>query len=532
MSQQPLILLMDEDTDLLERLQTSLQREGYQVLVAVDGRAALRLIKTNTPDLIVSDLLLASLDGYEVWKMIRADKDLPRIPILALSALSIPPNNQAWRPASNSEWQLLSYDAALSKPLDLRRFLRIVKRLLQPNQAEVIPKGPSTVLAIEDEMVRNQLGAMLRQHDFGVETPNTLDKALQLAKVAPPAALILDYRTQGKRVREVVETFLTLAPQTPLVLIVEATQALEPSLQARCHGFLTTPLHPIYTVTTLNQTLEIYNMRQRAQMLSEQLININRTLLDTQQALQAQNEELEHININLRETDTQREKVTSMMVHDLKSPLGSILGTLNFLVTDPDLELSTINENLLNGAIAAGSQMLRMIEAMLDRHRLESGSFEAYQEPFELTTVIDFNVEHIKPFLKLHSLELQIDIADKLPLVYADANITERILANLLDNAIKYSPSSATIIIKAIVDNDFIKVSIEDQGPGIPEDQRADIFQRLTQIKNSDKSARTGFVPSLDFCHLAIEAMGGSMWVEGEDKIGARFVFTLPIYED
>ncbi len=531
MSQAPSILVMDEDTETLEQLQTTLQRAGYEVRVAVDGRAALRLIRTTPPDLIVSDLLLANMNGYEVWQAIRADRSLPRIPILVLSALTIPPNNEAWRPTAQADWQLLSYDAALPKPVDLPRFVRLVKSLLQPDSSEALPTGPSTILVSEDETLRHDLAELLRPHDFGLSTPETLETALQWAKATPPAALILDYRTPTDVVKSIARQTETMLPNTLLILIVEMSQAIDPTVQAQCHGFLTTPFHPYHTATQLKNTLEMHTMRQRTHSLSDRLIGASRNLRDMREALQAQNDELEHTNSNLREIDSQRERLTSITVHDLKSPLGSILGTLNFLLTDPDLDFSEINQNLLTGAMAAGNQMLRMIETMLDRYRLETGKFEAYSEPFALSTVLEMSTEKVEPFLVLHSLALKKVMAEKLPLVYADANVVERILENLLDNAIKYAPGDSDIVIDVREAGGFIKIMVEDQGPGVPESDREDIFERLAELK-SDKSARTGFVPGLIFSRLAARAMGGDVWVESDGQMGAKFIVTLPTYEE
>ncbi len=532
MNHRPSILLMDEDTETLEQLQTALTREGYQVRVAVDGQAALRLIETTPPDLIVSDLLLATLDGYRVWSQIRANRNLPRIPIVALSALAIPPNNEAWRPTPDAEWQLLSYNAALSKPVDVRRLVRVVKKLLHPDDAQQLPWGPSAILAIEDETLGMELAGILRDADFGVKAPATREQALHLAQATPPAALILDYRRPDEALKNLVDRVKRSVPTTPLILIVDLDQTIEPLLTELCTGFLTTPLHPLHTLNTLNDMLDMHNMRQRTRFLSEHLLSSRRSLLDAQQALQSQNEELEHINTNLREADSQRERLTSITIHDLKSPLGSILGTLNFLLTDPDLDFSEINQNLLNGAVAAGSQMLRMIETMLDRYRLESGLFEAYTEPFDVSTVIGMSTHQVEAFLILHSLDLDVSIPPDLPLAYADANVTERILENLLDNAIKYSPTSGSIKITAVPDGQFIKISVEDHGPGIPEEQQIDIFGNLKLDKNNDKSSRTGFIPALTFCRLATEAMGGRIWIESKGDVGTTFVFTLPIYNE
>ena len=533
MSRKPSILLMDEDADVLEQLQTVLQRAGYHVLVAVDGHAALRLAKTARPSLIVSDLLLAGLDGYEVWKLLRTDEELPRIPILVTSALTIPSNNEAWRPTPGADWQILNYDAVLPKPVDLPRFVRVVKKLLNPDEAEAIPAGPSTIVAGEDLALQETLTTLLRDQDFGVNTLASFDEALQLTKSIPPAALILDYHRPNDLVKKIVLQAHSFAPNTVIMLIVNPDQDIDPALQAQCHGFLTLPLHPTYTIAGLKHTLDLYGMRRRTAALSSNLLSANRGLLDSQQALQAQNKELQLVNAKLQGADDPKESFAGIMVHDLKSPLGSILGTLNFLVTDPDLNISPINGNLLNGSIAAGHQMLRLIETLLEGQRLESGSFEVYTEPFDLSTIVDIALEQILPFLTLHNLELTRNIANDLPLAFADANVTQRIVQNLLDNAIKYAPGNSAIIIEAMVDKNMIKVSLTDEGPAIPADQKLYVFDRFTLLKKSGHApARSGFGLALNYCHLAAQAQGGSIWVESDGKTGAAFVFTLPIFTD
>jgi signal transduction histidine kinase len=532
-SKQPTILLMDEDAETLEQLQTVLQRERYHVLAAVDGHAALRLARTTKPDLIVSDLLLADLNGYEVWKILRADIETAHIPILVVSALTIPPCQEPWRPTPDIEWQLLSYDAFLPKPIDLRRFVRMVEKLLLPPKADTIPGGPSVILAIEDKKIQSNLATILRTHDFGVKTPDSLSEALRLVRVVPPAALILDYRNPDETIKAMILQIHKLVPSTVIVLIIDPQKECEPELPTYCEGFLSTPLHPTYTITSLNHILDLCSMRRRIQALSTELITNSRNLFDIQQMLNAQNKELQYINAQLRELDSLKEMFRSMVVHDLKSPLAAVLGALNFLLTDPDGSFYDPDQDLLTGAIAAGNQMLRLIETLLERQRLEDGHLKPDAEPVDLSRIINTSLQQMSSLLTLHQLKVRRVVSNDLPLVYADPSISQRILENLLDNAIKFSPKNGTITIKAIPGNDFIQISVEDEGPGIPQDQQTKIFDPFTQLKNVPlSSVRTGFGLGLAFCRLATQAMAGSIWVESDGKSGTTFLFTLPIYKE
>jgi len=528
----PTILLMDEDAVTLEQLQTALLREQYHVLAAVDGDAALRLASSANPDLIVSDLLLAGLDGYEVWKRLRADSATKHIPILVTSALTIPRSNQLWRPTPDTEWQLLSYDAFLPKPIDLPRFVRVVGKLLQPDKANEIVSGPSVLLAIEDEGIQTQLTAMLVKHDFGVKVSPSLTTALRTVSAVPPAALILDYRTPDGAIKKRIIQINKRVPTMVIILIIDPEKEFDPEMQGHYDGLLYLPLHPIHTITHINGIIDLHNMRRRTQALSTGLVTTNRNLHDIEQMLNAQNDELAYINARLRELDSLKEMFSSMVVHDLKSPMASILGALNYLQGEIPPE-ETAHQHLLEGSIAAGHQMLRLIETLLERQKLEEGKLKPDAEPISYARVIDTCIQQITSLLTLHRLNLMVDVDDNLPLVFADLSISQRVLENLLDNAIKFSPKESTINIGARAYTDqHIMVSVADNGPGIPVEQHQRIFDRYTQLENKTSSNRSGFGLGLTFCHLAVQAMDGAIWVESDGSTGTTFVFTLPIYQE
>ena len=532
-NQQLSILLMDEDTETLEQLQTTLQREGYHVLVAVDGHAALRLARSMKPDLIVSDLLLAGLDGYEVWQILRSDKELPTIPTLVLSALTIPPRDTPWRPNRNAEWRLLNYDAFLPKPVDLRRFVRVVKRLLYPETAEAIPGGPSVTIAIEEKEVQGTLATVLAKYDFEVETPETFGKALKLLTAIPPAVLIVDYRQKDGAVTEIISQSKKVAPNTVIILIVDPAQEIENGLLRECDGIIGVPLFATQTVAAINQALDRCIMGQRTELLSTQLIVTNRDLVDTQHVLRAQNEELQHVNIELRKLDSMKEMLTGMVVHDLRTPLAAIFGTLSYLTTDPDFNLSDTSTKLLTGSMAAANQMVRLTETLLEGQRLEKGNLKPDTEPFDFEIVLDTSLSQVASLLTIHQLKSEIHIPDELPLVYADPHLSQRILENLLDNAIKFSPRGGTVTIRVAEENGFIKIRVEDSGPGIPKERQAEIFEQFAQLKDPEEAPpRRGFGLGLTFCQLATLAMGGSIWVESDGQSGTAFVFTIPIYDE
>jgi signal transduction histidine kinase len=197
------------------------------------------------------------------------------------------------------------------------------------------------------------------------------------------------------------------------------------------------------------------------------------------------------------------------------------------------LDLSSTHARLLTAATAAGNQMLRLTETLLEGQRLEDGHLKPDIEPIDVPTVIDVSLHQVSPLFTMNQLNIECLFSRELPLAYADPHLSQRVLENLLDNAIKFSPSGSTITVKVINDDHLITVSITDAGPGIPKDRQKDIFDRFAQIKNAaSRTTRRGFGLGLTFCNLAIQAMGGTIWVESDGESGTTFLFTLPIFED
>jgi two-component system sensor histidine kinase KdpD len=221
-----------------------------------------------------------------------------------------------------------------------------------------------------------------------------------------------------------------------------------------------------------------------------------------------------------------------MVIHDLKTPLSAILGAISFLSTDPDVILSPITENLLTGAMAAGNQMVRLTETLLESQRLEHGHLEPDSEPFHFPTIVDVSLKQLASLLTLHRVTVDVNLEpEHLPLAYADPHISQRILENLLDNAIKFSPRNGKITMEMVQEGNFLRISVSDQGPGIPKEDQQTIFEQFAQLKREDSSySRGGFGLGLTFCHLAAHAMGGTIWVESDGQSGTKFSFTIPIF--
>jgi signal transduction histidine kinase len=259
--------------------------------------------------------------------------------------------------------------------------------------------------------------------------------------------------------------------------------------------------------------------------------NVRTTALQGGQQLVQQVTRLESEKEQLLELQRVRKETSDLIVHDLRNPLGIIYGVLNmFEMVLPD-EVLKDNRELLGLANKACERMQRLVDSLLDVAKLETGEISLALSVTDLRPLLEEAIKREHLSAQDQGVTFDMVAPDSLPLVLMDSEKIDRVLANLIDNALKYTPKGEAITIAAEIEPEQLVISITDAGPGIPPEERERIFERFAQVSGS-RPARRGFGLGLTFCRLTIEAHGGKIWVESGPKgIGSRFVFTLPTVE-
>jgi signal transduction histidine kinase len=231
---------------------------------------------------------------------------------------------------------------------------------------------------------------------------------------------------------------------------------------------------------------------------------------------------------HLLELQHLREEMSNLVVHDLRVPLGNITNALGLLRMVLPTEIWNENREILEIARASAERLTRLSESLLEMSRLEKGEITMRWSSFSIKDLIDAACDQMDLQLR-GSMTIQKQIALRIPAIRGDQDLLMRVLLNLLDNAIKYSPPEGTIIISAEPQRTRILVAVTDAGPGIPPDRRERIFERFARMEQGP-SDRPGFGLGLVFCRLAVEAHGGKIWIEdGENDVGSKFIFSLPV---
>jgi signal transduction histidine kinase len=182
-------------------------------------------------------------------------------------------------------------------------------------------------------------------------------------------------------------------------------------------------------------------------------------------------------------------------------------------------------------AVAGGETLLGMINDLLDVSKMEDGSMRlAYSNPTP-EMLVERAIRQIEQLAREKNLELQAQIPPKLPILTVDEDKLRRVIVNLLANAIKFTPAGGSIVISARAGDcsDVVRFSVQDTGEGIPREAFGRIFEKFGQVENRSAGQRNSTGLGLTFCKMAVEAHGGTIWVESEVGKGSKFSFTVPI---
>lgn len=248
-----------------------------------------------------------------------------------------------------------------------------------------------------------------------------------------------------------------------------------------------------------------------------------------------------------RELEQLREDYTSMLVHDLRAPLTSIMNGIMMLQRGIVGPVNEQQQELLKIAYQGSQTMLQLINTLLDISKLEQGQMTLDLKPLPIFSVIDQAVERLQNLASSRHITIEQRLAPYLPPVEIDGEKIVRVLQNLLDNAIKFSPTQSVVTVGAFLAGgsstppadapvhvpvdvaDHLVVWVQDRGPGIPPAYFQRIFEKFGQVRGR-KVRGTGL--GLTFCRLAVEAHGGRIWVESVEGSGSVFAFALPVKRD
>lgn len=240
---------------------------------------------------------------------------------------------------------------------------------------------------------------------------------------------------------------------------------------------------------------------------------------------------LEDLNQQLEALDRTRSNLIAITGHELRTPLSTIQVCLESLATEPDMPLE-LRQIMLDTALSDSERMRKLIQDFLTLSNLESGRIEWHPESLTLQECIDLALSRISTRISQGELPIiSTEIAQSLPFVRADGDWLVEVLAKLMDNACKFTPTNGQIIIEAHRHgNQMVEVTVADTGRGIEPHRLEIVFDRFYQEEGALRRTTGGTGLGLAICRQIVIGWGGKIWAESSGKNrGSQFHFTVPI---
>ena len=234
---------------------------------------------------------------------------------------------------------------------------------------------------------------------------------------------------------------------------------------------------------------------------------------------------LERANGELRKLEQMKDDLTHMIVHDMRSPLMTVSGSLDMLRQEFAGRSPSVLETWQIG-MGAAQELVAMCNSLLDVSRIEAGKMPIHREPLDLVTVASNAVTSTKA--QAEPGRVSIAVEGNPTRAAADPKLLRRVLVNLLTNAIKHTPDGGRITVRVGTAGDRVRIEVQDTGPGIPREYHERIFEKFGQVEGRREGRKYSTGLGLTFCKLAVEAHAGAIGVKSEPGKGSTFWFTLP----
>jgi signal transduction histidine kinase len=365
---------------------------------------------------------------------------------------------------------------------------------------------PDILVVDDDPRSRKLLEGYLKHEGYGVRFAEDGNGALRLAEQRAPDVVLLDVMMPGMTGFEVCQALKnnprTRLSQVMMVTALDATPDRVQGLDTGADDYLPKPVRREEFLAKVRALL-----RARGLLLE---------LEDAQKALAARNRELE-----LKKT------LAQTIIHDLKNPLCAVLGNLDLLRMTEGPKREEVNERCKQAVV----RMQAMIMNLLDVEAMEDGHYTPEMNPVPLREVVLQVVNEVQAHAGKRGVKVIAQARTNKAVVEGDAKVLRRVVDNLVANAIQHSPVEGTVTVSVTEPAEGVEINVSDQGKGVPEDHRERIFEKYASLSLREEGTKMNRGLGLTFCRLAVEAHGGSIWVEGAPWGGAVFRLLLPAAE-
>jgi PAS domain S-box-containing protein len=231
------------------------------------------------------------------------------------------------------------------------------------------------------------------------------------------------------------------------------------------------------------------------------------------------------------EVDRMKTEFISTVSHELKTPLTSMKGSLQFIMNKGKW-LTVTERELLSVCLRNTERLIRLINDILDISKIEAGSIEFTFKPQTIGNLATYSMEEIKSFAMSRKITVINEIGDDVPRVYGDHDRLVQVMTNLLSNAVKFSPEGEVVTVSAAKEGNYVAISVADNGTSIQWSDRDKLFKKFHQLDRSETGERGGTGLGLAICKELVEKHHGKIYYQAGVRGGNIFTFKIPVYEE
>lgn len=490
------ILHVDDNEANRYAVNRMLRRVEFSVIEAATGEAALELVDQAKPDLIILDVRLPDLNGFEVCRRIKANPATAFIPVLHLSASFVESRDKAQGLDSGA-------DAYLAQPVEPIELIATVRALLRIRRAEesaiiLAQEWQSTFDAMND-------GVCLLNHEGRVMRCNS---AMTEILNKPFSELI------SCLYPELMPATLGSVEPTPFTRVQVTYQRENVEVHSDSRWFSVT-IDPVFNEsgTFTGAVYILADITDRKQAEDER----NQLLAREQEARAA-----------AEAANRLKDEFLATLSHELRSPLNAMLGWTRLLNSRKFDEATTARA--LQTIERSAKSQAQLVEDLLDVSRIIQGKLRLNTRPVELVSVIEAAIETVRPAAEAKEITLQSVLDPATGRVAGDSDRLQQVVWNLVSNAIKFTPKGGQVQVRLERVNSHVEITVTDTGQGIEPEFVPYVFERFRQADSSSTRVYNGLGLGLAIVRHLVELHGGTVRAhsEGEGK-GATFTVKLPL---
>jgi signal transduction histidine kinase/CheY-like chemotaxis protein len=543
------LLIVEDSATQAEALRIRLESAGYDVTAVPDGQRALSLCSSQHFDMVLSDVNMPYMSGFELCTKIKTSPALRHLPVILLTSRS--------DPLAILRGLECGADNFITKPYEEGFLLERVHSILENRKrdrrlqvgVEVTFLGRQFVITSEkeqildllvstfEEVVRSNRDLESRTVELNLILENigdgvvVADSAGHLILSNPMAEQLLGPSALMGRPLHWGEEhgFFRVDRRTPLASEeMPLARALAGDSLDEAEMFVKTPHAPHGTYISVSaRPLRNERGRVRGGVIAFRDVSERKRI---EVLIEAQASELSRAKERAEQESRYKSRFLASMSHELRTPLNAIIGFSELLDQEIFGSLTTRQKEYVGYVVQSGRHLLALVNDILDLSKIEAGRMELSREWVAPLRAIDAVHGSVLPLVQKQGVSLDLELPAELPELYVDEMRLRQILYNLLSNGIKFTPAGGRVSLRVALSGDKLCVEVADTGVGIRAEDLPRLFREFERVEETGRSKTEGTGLGLALTKRLVELHGGTIRVESKPSAGSKFTVELPAF--